>query len=103
MLQGNTKGFAGITASRAHSQPSQGRETALRDRRDGSVTIIGQVRDWKSLLEKGQSDVTEVPLTGGVLEEEGQAKVQRRKCYGFLPLSLLPQNHIITPKNDINA
>ena len=54
-------------------------------------------------MNRGQSNVTEVPLTGDVLGEQGQTGEQRRKRYGFMPRVLQPPGPIVTPKDDINT
>lgn len=86
------KGFAGITTNRATpSQPSQGRETALREGCEGRVMVIWQVWGLENRIrERTESNVTDVPPTGGALGEEGQGRVQRRKCYGLVSLALQP-------------
>lgn len=70
-------------------------------RHGGGATVLWQEQGTgKAVLEKGQRAMLQkVPLTGTVLGEEGQAKAQRRKCHGLMPLALQLQSHFIMPKD----
>lgn len=87
----STKGFAGNTARAARSQ-GKWAEAGMRWEHHRHLASTGNCES--SIGEGTDSNVTEVPLTAGVFGEEGQAKGQRRKCYGFMPLALLPHHHI---------
>lgn len=96
-----TKGFAGTIARRVALSQVNWAEKEMWWQHHYHLARTG---NWKSSIrERTESNVTKVPLTAGVFGEEGQAKVQRRKCYGLMPLALQHQNHITSPKKDTGA